>query len=183
MRTRRGEHDHLSCAPGISARTLDLPPPARLSPWFHRRPQQWRTPPVRDVPRHASGDKTGVPPRYIPGLASSSPATRATGLHSPCSEATILTFTCPVCGYDCLTLKPYENWPPPPGVILTPPYEDLLGRSSYDVCPSCGFEFGNDDNPGTTEPSSFEPCREDWIARGRAWFSPRRPGATNRFPK
>lgn len=82
-------------------------------------------------------------------------------------------FTCPVCGYDRLAAKPYENWPPPPELELTPPYEDLLGRPSYEVCPRCGFEFGNDDNPGTAEPSSFETYREEWVAKGRPTFDPK----------
>jgi len=83
-----------------------------------------------------------------------------------------MMFTCPVCGYDRLTTKPYENWPPPSGLVLSPPYEDLLGRPSYEVCPRCSFEFGNDDNPGTAEPSSFESYREEWISRGRPSFDP-----------
>ena len=79
-------------------------------------------------------------------------------------------FTCPVCGYDKLTTKPYATWPPPQGQELSPPYEDLLGRPSYEVCACCGFEFGNDDNPGTAAPVSFEDYRTDWIERGRPWF-------------
>jgi hypothetical protein len=54
---------------------------------------------------------------------------------------------------------------------LTPPYEDLLGRGSYEVCPRCGFEFGNDDNPGTGSPSSFDDYRHEWQARGSPWFA------------
>jgi riboflavin kinase/FMN adenylyltransferase len=65
----------------------------------------------------------------------------------------ILMYECPVCGYAALTAKPYELWPPPPGLDLKPPYEELLGQASYEVCPQCGFEFGNDDNPGTAAPS------------------------------
>jgi hypothetical protein len=45
---------------------------------------------------------------------------------------------------------------------LTPPYEDVLGRPSYEVCPQCEFEFGNDDNPGTGHPVSFEEYRRAW---------------------
>lgn len=81
-------------------------------------------------------------------------------------------YRCPVCGYPKLTAKPYERWPPPPGVELHPPYENQLGRPSYEVCPQCGFEFGNDDNPGTAAPTSFEEYREEWIAHGRPWFDP-----------
>jgi hypothetical protein len=75
-------------------------------------------------------------------------------------------FTCPVCHADELTVAPYETWPPPHGAALTPPYEDALGTPSYEVCPNCGFEFGNDDNPGTSSPSSFEEYRIEWLAEG-----------------
>lgn len=67
-------------------------------------------------------------------------------------------------------MKPYETWPPPTGVVLTPPYEVQLGRPSYEVCPNCGFEFGNDDNPGTAAPSSFEDYRAEWQADGAPRF-------------
>lgn len=82
-----------------------------------------------------------------------------------------MMYACPVCDHVGLTSPPYETWPPPTTVTLEPPYEDQLGRPSYEVCPRCGFEFGNDDNPGTAEPSSFEDYRADWKARGRPWFS------------
>jgi hypothetical protein len=78
---------------------------------------------------------------------------------------------CPVCGAAELEQAPYETWPPPPGVALTPPYENLLGTPSYEVCPNCGFEFGNDDSPGTAEPSSFEDYRAEWEADGARPFS------------
>jgi hypothetical protein len=41
---------------------------------------------------------------------------------------------------------------------------------SYEVCPNCGFEFGNDDNPGTAAPSSFEQYRVEWESEGRQRF-------------
>ena len=82
------------------------------------------------------------------------------------------TFECPVCGYDGLTEPPYERWPPPEGAELTPPYESALGRPSYEVCPRCGFEFGNDDNPGTAAPVSFDEYRREWVVRGSPWFDP-----------
>jgi hypothetical protein len=80
-------------------------------------------------------------------------------------------FECPVCSYFGLTVKPYELWPPPAEMKLAPPYEDFLGRASYEVCPRCGFEFGNDDNPGTGSPTSFEEYRAEWEARGAPWFA------------
>ena len=82
----------------------------------------------------------------------------------------VATFVCPVCGADELTAKPYEMWPPVDSHELSPPYEDQLGRPSYEVCPSCGFEFGNDDNPGTGEPISFSEHLRQWKARGSPRF-------------
>jgi hypothetical protein len=79
-------------------------------------------------------------------------------------------FACPVCGSAELTKRPYETWPPPEDVSLAPPYEDSLGMPSYEVCPNCGFEFGNDDNPGTAAPSSFEQYRVEWESEGRQRF-------------
>jgi hypothetical protein len=79
-------------------------------------------------------------------------------------------FECPVCKAAELTVPPYEIWPAPRGVTLTPPYKDLLGMPSYEVCPNCGFEFGNDDNPGTGSPASFEEYRADWVADGSVRF-------------
>lgn len=79
-------------------------------------------------------------------------------------------FTCPVCGFEPLTARPYADYI---GVVpddATPPYEEYLGRSSYEVCPTCGFEFGNDDNPGTAAPASFSQYRAEWLARGGKWF-------------
>ena len=79
-------------------------------------------------------------------------------------------FTCPVCGSAELTTKPYEHWPVEDVEALTPPYEDVLGRPSYEVCPCCGFEFGNDDNPGTAVAQSFAQYRAEWIAEGQPKF-------------
>ena len=87
---------------------------------------------------------------------------------------TCVVYECPVCGSAELTVQPYETWPPPEHVALSPPYEDLLARASYEVCPNCGFEFGNDDNPGTAPPSSSEEYLADWIADGRPRFAAQR---------
>ncbi len=75
-------------------------------------------------------------------------------------------FKCPVCGSKELTAQPYAIWPPPPDAVYGPPYEDRLGEPSYEVCPNCGFEFGNDDNPGTAPGVSFEEYRAEWEAEG-----------------
>lgn len=76
-------------------------------------------------------------------------------------------FICPVCEAETLHFPPYATWPPKPELRISPPYEDFLGRPSYEVCPSCGYEFGNDDNPGTSDGVSFEEYRADWERRGR----------------
>jgi hypothetical protein len=79
-------------------------------------------------------------------------------------------YECPVCGSAELTAKPYQTWPPPDEIALIPPYEDFLGMPSYEVCPNCGFEFGNDDNPGTAAPCSFAEYRAEWVAEGSPRF-------------
>ena len=81
-------------------------------------------------------------------------------------------YECPLCKHRGLDVPPYEQWPPPEGVELVPPYENALGRPSYEVCSRCGFEFGNDDNPGTAVPQSFGDYRREWEANGRPWFTP-----------
>lgn len=79
-------------------------------------------------------------------------------------------YECPVCYTSFLEVKPYETWPPPDGLAMRPPYYEYLGRPSYEVCPRCGFEFGNDDDPGTARPVSFEGYRAEWEAKGSPWF-------------
>ena len=80
-------------------------------------------------------------------------------------------YECPVCGSVELKEKPYETWPPPSDAgSLTPPYEDFLRRASYEVCPNCGFEFGNDDNPGTAATVSFAEYRAECVADGSPRF-------------
>src|SRR5205814_3549027 len=82
--------------------------------------------------------------------------------------------TCPCCGFARLDAPAYEKLGPPPWDIRAePPYEATFGLPSYEVCPCCGFEFGNDDNPGTAKPSTFAEYRSEWIALGCPWFSPK----------
>ena len=58
--------------------------------------------------------------------------------------------TCPVCGYPDLTERPRL-----PG-----------GGGSYEICPSCGFEFGvTDDDRG----HSYEQWRARWVEHGMQW--------------
>ena len=65
--------------------------------------------------------------------------------------------TCPVCGYVGLE---------------EPPRSATTGGGSYEICPSCGFEFGvTDDDQGY----SYEAWREMWIASGMKWSSVGQP--------
>ena len=83
-----------------------------------------------------------------------------------------MTYACPVCGYLGLEVKPYGTWPPPEGLVLKPPYEELLGAPSYDVCVRCSYEFGFDDNPGFDDPgTSFEDYLAQWVADGKPWLA------------
>jgi hypothetical protein len=60
--------------------------------------------------------------------------------------------TCPVCGYPKL-----EEPPRSPS-----------GGGSYEICPSCGFQFGvDDDDKGIT----FVQARERWVGEGMKWSS------------
>ena len=58
---------------------------------------------------------------------------------------------CPVCGYPKLTEAPRTH----------------AGGGSYEICPSCGFQFGvSDDDGGFT----YEQWREKWRNAGMKWY-------------
>jgi hypothetical protein len=64
-----------------------------------------------------------------------------------------VTHTCPVCGY---------------GGLDELPRSPNTGGGSYEICPSCGFQFGvTDDDRGI----SYDEWRRQWIARGMPWDS------------
>jgi hypothetical protein len=86
-------------------------------------------------------------------------------------------FTCPCCGYQGLTEPPYRFLPDVSATRgVDPPYARHFGDPSYEVCDCCGFEFGNDDEPGTGTPVPFELYLKAWIEAGCPWLSPdRRP--------
>lgn len=61
-------------------------------------------------------------------------------------------YTCPVCGYEELEIKPYDS----------------KGLGSTEMCQCCGFQFGHSDHAcGVTH----EEWRKVWIARGTPWSS------------
>jgi hypothetical protein len=82
------------------------------------------------------------------------------------------TFVCPACGFPALSVPPYNNWPGlplPTGAV--PPYQDYFGSPSFEICPSCGYEFGFDDHPGASgSVTSFVEHRHRWVAGGCAWW-------------
>jgi hypothetical protein len=60
--------------------------------------------------------------------------------------------TCPVCGYPALREPPRAP----------------SGGGSYEICPSCGFQFGvDDDDKGIT----YEDARKRWVTAGHRWQS------------
>ena len=79
---------------------------------------------------------------------------------------------CPVCGCVCLSRRAYSDHFDPEEETVTeeqaevtgPPYARFLGEPSYQVCPSCGYEFGLDDEPGGGRAgTSFSEHREKWL--------------------
>src|ERR1700730_14788916 len=67
------------------------------------------------------------------------------------SRLNTMRYDCPVCGYPDLT-EPTRSH----------------GGGSYEICPSCGFQFGvSDDSDGI----SYDECRESWIDQGMPWNS------------
>ena len=65
---------------------------------------------------------------------------------------------CPVCGFS--TLVPYDEY----------------GAATYEICPSCGCEAGNEYGLQTDEPH-FLSLRRHWIhgEKGRWWSSSEKP--------
>lgn len=64
-----------------------------------------------------------------------------------------MQYICPACLY------PY---------LHEPPRDSLTGAGSYEICFSCGFEFGvTDDDRGF----SYEGWRRKWIAEGMPWHA------------
>lgn len=69
-----------------------------------------------------------------------------------------MNHTCPVCGYPKLKEAPRSR----------------DGGGSYEICPSCGFQFGvSDDDAGF----SYKQWREKWQAGGMKWSSANPPPA------
>jgi hypothetical protein len=91
------------------------------------------------------------------------------------------SFICPCCGYDELKSQPYEkNINLPLDKEVSIPYSIHFGEPSYGVCDCCGYEYGNDDEPGTSQGTTFYQYLKEWIADGCNWFKPAsKPGNWN----
>ena len=74
-----------------------------------------------------------------------------------------MKYICPVCGYPELNKPPYGGSPDP----------------SYEICNSCGFEFGYDDH---SEGFTFQQWRQKWIEGGMVWWSTYRKPPENWNP-
>lgn len=74
------------------------------------------------------------------------------------------THTCPVCGYPHLAQAP----------------RSASGGGSYEICPSCGYQFGVDDDDRQITPADH---RARWVEKGMAWFSRGIPAPKNWRPQ
>jgi hypothetical protein len=75
---------------------------------------------------------------------------------------------CPICGYLGFDEPPWSG-----------------SSASYDICPSCGVEFGYDDfrEDDTGRQQRWQELRQEWIARGMRWASTVHPQPQGWDPK
>jgi predicted RNA-binding Zn-ribbon protein involved in translation (DUF1610 family) len=78
---------------------------------------------------------------------------RAPARQSSLAMTTASRHRCPVCGYPDLE---------------EPPRSSVTGGASYEICPSCGFQFGVTDDDLCV---SYEEWRRRWVERGMPWDS------------
>lgn len=71
---------------------------------------------------------------------------------------------CPVCGYPNLHEAPQSR----------------SGGGSFEICPSCGYQFGVDDEDRGVTP---EMHRNQWIRSGMIWFSRSTPSPKGWDPR
>ena len=75
-----------------------------------------------------------------------------------------MRYTCPICGYPELKEPAYDSY----------------GSPSYDICYSCGYQFGFTDD---CERITLEQWRVQWIAGGMKWNSVGRKQPENWNPQ
>lgn len=71
---------------------------------------------------------------------------------------------CPVCGFD----------------HLSSPVRNTKGQHSYEICPSCGYQFGIDDVEFGIDYGTW---REAWVVGGMAWWDACIPKPKNWNPQ
>lgn len=82
-------------------------------------------------------------------------------------------YICPCCGYNKLEFRPYEiDIVFPLDTKISIPYSKHFGGPSYGICDCFGYEYGNDDEPGTSEGVTFSQYLKKWINDGCNWFNP-----------
>lgn len=80
-----------------------------------------------------------------------------------------MTYICPVCGYQHLHEQPRGE----------------KTGGSQEICPSCGIQFGYDDEAGgdpVRRLEVYERWRRDWIASGMKWQMEGHPQPANWNP-
>lgn len=84
-------------------------------------------------------------------------------------------YHCPVCGFKGFDKKAYKDMPEMPYPLdenIKPPYENIWGEPSFDVCSCCSFEPGNCDHE-LFGAQSFSTLLREWFVEGNAtWFDP-----------
>ncbi len=75
---------------------------------------------------------------------------------APVATLIMPAYACPVCGF----------------LELHDPPRSAAGGASYEICPSCGFQFGvSDDDRGET----YAEWRRRWLADGMPWRGAQSP--------
>jgi hypothetical protein len=67
-----------------------------------------------------------------------------------------MSAVCPVCGWPDLDAAPRSE----------------SGSPSFEICPSCGYEFGHSDD---VEGCGYERWRATWVASGMPWYADDQP--------
>jgi hypothetical protein len=75
---------------------------------------------------------------------------------------------CPVCGFEPLTAPAWDDDEP-----------------SFDICPSCGTQFGHDDaaDDALARTNRHARLRTAWVANGCPWYSKSRTAPTDWDPQ
>lgn len=91
-------------------------------------------------------------------------------LYSP-KDPNLDLYKCLVCGYPGMDAPQFASIPMSPHPIrVDPPFQDHWGFPSYDVCPCCAYEAGNDDSFSKDDPNFAKDFLVQWYADGANWL-------------